>query len=792
MTTAPTATQRDGSTQATNFEQIGNSHIYFEGENGSDRVPLEAPTSFFVQYFSTYLSFVHSAYASSVEQTVKNRLEQSVYITDFGAVADFNYSSPNPTTATNNIDALRKAVATGRSVIIPSPRKGFGWRFADDGNGSIDVVKAGQTIVWESAGGYGYGDNDRAMPLFDFNNLFITTGTWAEEIRTRRKFRANSGSDQDDAISVLFNIQAEGVHLIRPAFWNYVDYSDTSPTNLGGACDTPLFIGTRPGTYIYCPLMIGYYRSAGIYEDITNGRGFPRFNDNSGTAYPTATVENGADGTFIFNPYIRGPRRAIVRLGALPKSGATDYGDQYYDAIAGQLLDDTRGSFGASDFLCLQGRLYGPEHHSGRRLLDPTLDGGALTLTSLLAEPEDAPCVVQIDGLAGNAENALWNMSFLCTRIATIEALSVRLDRASRIRFTACHMEKRNGQGTDTAGNAINTNDFTTISYGHITGTTNTSRVSVNSSNAQNIDDFFPHYYGTEFSLVTDSGRYFIDKDSYIACNNGALDLRCLTADDDGSILKVRIGNETKIRAEENELHIQNSSNSISLRNNAGSGDADLRAADTRDIILRSGSVTTGRVGPSASSFEAPLNLGEFTLATLPDAASFPNHIITVTDAPHGATIAKSNGTDWLNLDSMLPVATAVYGSFTPTFQFVDLSLTTFSEQVGWYYRTRDIWHVSVKMTYAMLDITDASNVTIAGFPFNNENDSIIGQIAPTGMSAFPSPELIRPVDYEATNTSVGRIQLYDFASGTDDYVEYRDCNAAGSIHLYAVGRIAT
>jgi hypothetical protein len=238
----------------------------------------------------------------------------------------------------------------------------------------------------------------------------------------------------------------------------------------------------------------------------------------------------------------------LAILGALPKTGETDYTTDYYDQILGTTIADDRGSFGFSDFATFGGRIYGPEHHSNRRLKDPELDGGVLTLTSMLAEPDNAPAALQISGLAGNASTNLWGMRFFGTRIATFEAFRARLDKASRVVFYSAHIEGRNSGRLDTSGAAIDSNDYVSTSYGDVAGTDNTTRVKIQNSVKQSLaDGAGPHYYGTEFTLETDSGRYFID--AYIE-GIGELDLRTET----GGLIRLREDETTMVTIDQSGM----------------------------------------------------------------------------------------------------------------------------------------------------------------------------------------------------------------------------------------------
>ncbi|QQE90499.1 hypothetical protein [Azotobacter chroococcum] len=69
-------------------------------------------------------------------------------------------------------------------------------------------------------------------------------------------------------------------------------------------------------------------------------------------------------------------------------------------------------------------------------------------------------------------------------------------------------------------------------------------------------------------------------------------------------------------------------------------------------------SVLGGPVDCSASGkFEGPVQIGGYLLAGLPDAASYLRHLIIVTNATGGVALCRSNGVDWIDLSTKLPVA---------------------------------------------------------------------------------------------------------------------------------------
>lgn len=424
--------------------------------------------------------------------------------------------------------AIQAAVATGLAVWIPKGNYPV--------NEEIEVVTAGQCIEFANLGGYGYGEDIGAE--WEGNTRIIAVDGFSRRIRTRRKHRANASSAQDDPLSVVFNIQAESVWLSRPCIWLDVDYSDTSPANYGADVDVGIFIGTRCGVQIHDPQVIGYFRKVGIYFDVSGQTGLPRFPSRSGNAYPTGTVENGADGCAVYNPYTRGPRIGLGILGALPAQGYTTYGPDYYDELSGQLVTDVRGAFGASDFLCIQPRLYGPDHHSNQRLQDPS--STTLSATSLANEPDFSPASCYISGLAGNASGSIWSFTFVGGRIATFEMFRLRLDYAARVKLIGTHIEGRNNGRKNTSGVEIDSNNYASATYGDIAATANTRSVTWRGTNRQTPDDgAFNHFYGSDYAMETDSGRYYTS--GYISAVKGQLDLRSAA----GSSILLRSGTDS-------------------------------------------------------------------------------------------------------------------------------------------------------------------------------------------------------------------------------------------------------
>lgn len=433
-----------------------------------------------------------SIWTSGVTKTMKDRESRIVHILDFDA---------DPTGGNDSTAALQACLAQAQTARLPmvvgSDLRGVGDFIIEQ---ELEITQAGQIMRFDMTGGFGTEDDFGAT--WSTNGRLIVTGNWwsttGKRVRSRRLFRGSAADPQDAPLSAVINIQARGVKLYNPVLWLDKDYASTSPTDYGTNVDVGIFSGCRAGVGIYSPMIIGHFRRAGVYWDVTHRFGLQRHLSVAGTPYPDAGEFSGADGCFIYEPIIRGSWNAQALLGARPKVGATAYGDPYYDQQLGGTISDGRGAVGFSDFHCIGGQMWSVDHGTNWRAADPNLDGGLLTETSLLSEPDSKPSVIHIDGLAANTSGAIWNISFHRCRFATFEAFRTRLDFASRVTFDNCHWDGRNsGTRKDTAGVVIDSNDYTTTSYGDVSSTANTSRVKVlGTPRAHLADGIGPHYYG--------------------------------------------------------------------------------------------------------------------------------------------------------------------------------------------------------------------------------------------------------------------------------------------------------
>lgn len=489
---------------------------------------------------------VKQPFNGAVERTQHFKNADSISVKDFGAVGNGVYVSLTTAYGTlaaaqvafpgvyldaasmaESVDwaAIQAALNTGKKVIVPKGDYCI--------TQELEMKTPGQVLSFENTGGYAYGLDALTEWSSYANTRFIAYGNnFRKVIRTHRKHRASASSPKDAPFSTVINVQAEGVVLEKVCIWLNGNYEATDTTaSLGDDVDVGIFVGTRCGFQAHDVQVLGYFRLAGIYLDVSSAHNLPRFNQRNGTAYPQGSTRNSGDGTHLHNPYILGARQGLAILGAVRSAGAAPY--YYYDESFGTgpaalTVADGRGSVGFSDFVVVGGQIYGPDHHSLRRLKDPALVGGVLSSASMDSEPDDAPCAVHIDGISANSSDSIWGLRFIGTRIASFEAFRMRLGRVDRLSLIDCHIEGRNAGILSTTGDAVDSNNYTLYSYGDIAGQDITGRVKVYGSVRPNLDTIGPHFYGETLHAVTDFGITYAG--GFISgSRNKDLDLRAWT-----------------------------------------------------------------------------------------------------------------------------------------------------------------------------------------------------------------------------------------------------------------------
>lgn len=327
--------------------------------------------------------------------------------------------------------------------------------------------------------GTGYGPD--ALVYYKQRSGFLVKSAIPKRLRTRVAFRASSSDPEDAPISVALNVQAEDVTLEDFSIFLDFDRNDNSPTITGPAVDVGIFLGCRVQFTMERVHVLGYWREASCWFDITNGYnsstgpGYtPRFPDPTGVRYEDGTVTGGGDGCKLTNCFTKGGKWGIKVQGAHGKNGAIGYTDDYFDGQSNKLVYDNRGGFGFSDFNLIACRIYGPEHHSRYRIYGRTGD--------YLTDPGAGAMV--IDGIGGSrsAPRGPQGMRFTSTRFTSGEAFRVRLIEVNRAVFYGCHNE---------VGSVAYNADGTPVSsdtYGPITTTVNCKSIYTQNTGSQSVN----------------------------------------------------------------------------------------------------------------------------------------------------------------------------------------------------------------------------------------------------------------------------------------------------------------
>lgn len=438
----------------------------------------------------------------------------------------------NPS-ATDDTAAIRGAIAYAeanrKSVLLPGV-------FLVSGE-----IEIKQPIIIQGIGsGGGYSSN----VLYDYKQLsgFRVVGTGTKRLRTRRNWRATSSDPNDASLSVVLNVQSENVKLRN--FSVFLDFTipdgvnpkDDSPTNYGSNFDVGIFLGCRTHFFQEDIHVLGYFREAGWWYDVTHATNLPRFKDLTGVEYDNTFNISGGDGCTMIKCFTLGAKWGIFVAGGIRKPGETvttykTARPDYYDYTLNTASITGSGTSGSTTLTVntndyfLVGDTLGITGHSGTRKI-ASIVGNTITLTSALNTTvtdanitiyradyrgtfgfsdfsmfacsiygtdhhsrtrrnafsgdyltDTAGGSIWIDGMAGNGSGMIQGMRFVSCRFATWEPFQVRLDQANRVQFYGCHIENRSG--TD-----IKNPDGTTASfvvgtgvYSYITATSNTNEV---------------------------------------------------------------------------------------------------------------------------------------------------------------------------------------------------------------------------------------------------------------------------------------------------------------------------
>ncbi|PJR11564.1 hypothetical protein [Sinorhizobium meliloti] len=334
------------------------------------------------------------------------------------------------------------------------------------------LLKTPGQVIFGHGGGYGYSNFPNALKDYVGHSRIVAAGdAAAKRVMTRRLMRSVVGDPNDAPMNAVFDVQADGVQANDLTVWLDCDYSDASPSNLGANWDVGVMVGTRPGFKARNLQILGYFRKAGLYLDVSDANGYPALLDYDGNPLDPSNPStfNGGDGTTLFDPYIRGAKVGLAVLGGLNDA------DGNYLPFGGVLGTDARGGSGFSDFNVFAGRLYGRDHHSGYRGADP--NAVPLTQVGLLSEDDDdIYASLFIDGRCGNGGSTthgigcLRGMNFFNTRVSSMEKMRAYIRRADEVSFIGrAWSDTPTASPKNTAGGTISSQDYVNSTYGHFT-----------------------------------------------------------------------------------------------------------------------------------------------------------------------------------------------------------------------------------------------------------------------------------------------------------------------------------
>ncbi len=412
---------------------------------------------------------------SAVIRNGLDKQKETVSVTDFGAVGDGER---------DDTEAIQAALNTGKTVYFPS---GI-YRCTDE----LTILTHGQRILGAGRGSAYQRSSENISPILNWTDnttlLFDTpTNGNVRYVKTRIVHRAAVGSAQDAPLSTAINVQGEFVAIedicIR---LNITDVPENvltdNPTNFGANWDVGIFNGCRVQMLLRDVSVIGYFRKASIWYDVTQSAGMPRFTNHRGQQFPTGTVENGADGCKLENVFTYGGKWGIKVQGGQFASGNTDYGPDYFDAVANALVSDGRGVFGFSDFIATACSFYGPEHHTLRRIQDIAATPNVLT--------DDCGGAMSIDGIAGNVSKKIQGHRFIGCRFSTWAPFNVRLVKSNRDLFIGCHLEQHGNDGLSSTGAVLGSGEV--YYYGPFAKTSDTTKTKIIACNGSPYNVYFP------------------------------------------------------------------------------------------------------------------------------------------------------------------------------------------------------------------------------------------------------------------------------------------------------------
>lgn len=329
----------------------------------------------------------------------------SVNVKMFGAKGDG---------VTDDTEAIKQAIQTGRNVYFP-----LGVYVVTD---ELLITTKGQLLYGEGMGSGVHGIDTIFTGVTNYHDetTLLFKGTGNKSIKTRVKTRKTQDDPEDNPISTAINIQAEGVRIENLCVRLNIDKVINDRNNMGDDWDIGIFVSNRPLTTMTNVNVIGYWRKACIYFDVTGSTLFPPYNN-----YPNGVI-NCSDGVILTNVTTYGGLWGLYIKGIDYDPTANN---KYFDSVSNRLYDDWRGSGGFSDLLCVGCKFYANFHHSKYRIKD---------FSGNIEEDITAGGCVYIDAYCRNNWNAIHSHTFDSCRFSTQSILPIYMANTQYDTFVNC------------------------------------------------------------------------------------------------------------------------------------------------------------------------------------------------------------------------------------------------------------------------------------------------------------------------------------------------------------------
>ena len=209
------------------------------------------------------------------------------------------------------------------------------------GNGQLTwpggyLFGTGQELIVRYAQKWAGGGKGKLLTPFGEENvancqiISCGDGTAYKTVKTRQLYRGSAADPQDAPISAILSVQHQGFDMgdISVKCWYDPERIKTDPKYLGHDWDVGVFVGCRLHCKIRDTAVVGCFRVASVYHDVTRGLGLPELFGWDGIQHPVDS-KNGGDGARISELITWGGKWGVQVQGGDPKPGLVSYGKDY-------------------------------------------------------------------------------------------------------------------------------------------------------------------------------------------------------------------------------------------------------------------------------------------------------------------------------------------------------------------------------------------------------------------------------------------------------------------------------